>query len=109
MPKDKVTRTNINNVRSNLLGDTPKYGDKAIKKAFIACARHYAKHGDKTLFSLFDGKLPNGVWKNRLHDFSIFVTSHDSRWVKENFGTIRKKLDEMSAIPGYEREKTRGE
>lgn len=89
-------------VRKNLSGDTPKYQDKAIKQALLNCASQYALHGNKTSFKRLSDKLPNGIWKNRLVDFSEYVLSHDRKWVRANGSQVHEKLESISKIVGYQ-------
>lgn len=102
MPKVNVTRKKFLKVKSNLSDDTPKYEDKAIKAACLACARHYVVYRDKTLFDQLGKELPVGIWQNRLHDFAKFVRTFPRERIKPNFQLVREKLDRISARTGYQ-------
>lgn len=102
MPKVKVTRQKFLKVKNNLSDDTPKYEDKAIKAACLACARHFGVYGDKRPFEQLEKELPVGIWRNRLHDFEKFVRTFPRARIKPNFQLIREKLEKISARTGYQ-------
>ena len=103
MTKPNALKSAITNVSNNLAVDNPKFEDKAIKEALIACARQYALYFDTSGFDKLISTLPNGTWKNRTHDLKEYVKGKKPKWVRENFKLVRDKLNSLSATPGYEK------
>lgn len=105
MANKNILKNSIKNVDNNLEVDNPKFEDKAIKEALIACARQYALYSDTSGFDKLILTLPDGTWKNRTYDLKEFVKEKKPKWVRENFKLVREELYSISATPRYKRTK----